>query len=365
MGLFRKLFRFCLIYGPHRAFVKAVGRTRWTLRLKLVLAPFKRSDKFIAVVGCGQFAFSTIAFFLTKKHGECIKVALDVDGKAVNTFSACYGADVVLITPESDFLLPDVKLVYVASNHASHTDYALRCLGAGVDVYIEKPICVSREQYETLRVAILKAQSKVYFGYNRPFSAAVKELKRYVKPTAFTLNCVVMGHLIPEDHWYREPAEGTRVCGNLGHWIDLSLHLLNCAGGVRYLDILIAYSNTETPDDNISVVLTSDRGDLITLTLTAREEPFEGINETIVFQQDGLFVKVDDFRRASFQLGHKKFNRRYWPKDVGHRKAITQPFDGDARNANEVLCSTELMLEIMEMVRANKASSRFDIDGKL
>lgn len=365
MELLRKLFRFCLIYGPARAFVKAVGRTRWTLRLKLVLAPFKRSDKFIAVVGCGQFAFSTIAFFLTKRHGECIKVALDTDDKAVGSFSACYGADVALTSPESDFLLPGVKLVYVASNHASHTDYALRCLAAGVDVYIEKPISVSREQYGRLRRGILDAQSKVYFGYNRPFSSAIQELKKYIQPTAFTLNCVVMGHFIQKDHWYRYPSEGTRICGNLGHWIDLSLHLLCRAGGVRYIDILIAYSNVETPDDNISVVLTSNRGDLITLTLTAREEPFEGINETIVFQQDGLFVKVDDFRRASFQLGRQRFSRRYWPKDVGHRKAITQPFDGEVRNVNEVLCSTELMLEIMEMVRANKASSRFDIDGKL
>jgi predicted dehydrogenase len=42
---------------------------------------------------------------------------------------------------------PDVRVVYIASNHASHTPYALSALNAGKTVYIEKPICVDWQQF--------------------------------------------------------------------------------------------------------------------------------------------------------------------------------------------------------------------------
>lgn len=355
-----KLLRFSYIYGPQRAFVKAVGRLRLKVPLGLILSPFKYPKKFVAIIGCGQFSFSTIAYFLTKQKGSCIGVALDTNFAAAKTLASCYGVPVALGSQEENFLNPDIRLVYVASNHASHTNYAVRAIQHGIDVYIEKPVCVSLSQFDILKQAIQSGKSKVYVGYNRPFSSAISELKKYIQSKEITLSCVVMGHLIPEDHWYRNPQEGTRVCGNLGHWIDLSLHLLNASGGVKHLDVTIGYSNIKTPDDNISVTMTSERGDLISLILTAREEPFEGINETIVFQQEELFVKIDDFRKAEFQIKSKKMVRRYWPKDVGHKKAILQPFKTETkRDINEVLLSTELMLFIMEMVVNSKRSGRF------
>jgi len=36
---------------------------------------------------------------------------------------------------------PAIDLVYVASNHASHADYAIAALEAGKSVHIEKPMC--------------------------------------------------------------------------------------------------------------------------------------------------------------------------------------------------------------------------------
>ena len=114
---------------------------------------------------------------------------------------------------------------------------------------------------------------------------------------------------------------------------------------------MIAYSDPAACDDNLTVVLSTEKGHLITLTLTSRDEPFEGIDETIVFQQEGLFVKIDDFRKAVFQQGSRKFTRKYQPKDVGHERAIMQPWWGCKRDIDEVFLSTDLMLHIMDMVK--------------
>lgn len=361
MHVLKKLYRYARMYDVNRALIKAIGRMRTPLPLYWILAPLKFSqEKDIAMIGCGQFAFSTIAFFLTKRFGRRIGMCLDIDEAAATSFARCYGIPHQLFVLKDDLSIPSIKLAYIASNHASHTDYAVYFLERGVSVYIEKPVSVSMAQLAALKTAVQKQTASVYFGYNRPFSGAIQELVARMNDKAFTLNCTVIGHFIPDNHWYRHPEEGTRVCGNLGHWIDLAVHLLQAKASVSRYDITVSYANLVDTDDNLTVVLSTERGDLITLTLTSREEPFEGIHETIIFQQENLFVKIDDFRKAEFQQGAKKHTRKYRPKDVGHERAVMQPFFASKRDMGEVFLSTELMLHIMDMVKNKITKTCFD-----
>ena len=352
MNKFKKIYSYGRIYGAKHCVVKAIGRTRFSFPVWPILAPWKRcKTRDIAIIGCGQFSFGIIAFFLTKHFGRRIGLCLDVDESALSSFAKCYTVPHQNLDSIDESCLDKIKMVYIASNHASHTDYAICFLKRGINVYIEKPISVTKQQLNDLKEAIHNSSAEVYFGYNRPFSSAVNELVSLMSTSAFTLSCTIIGHFISNNHWYRKPEEGTRVCGNLGHWIDLAIHFVNAGGGASRFSILIAYSDPAACDDNLTVVLSTEKGHLITLTLTSRDEPFEGIDETIVFQQEGLFVKIDDFRKAVFQQGSRKFTRKYQPKDVGHERAIMQPWWGCKRDIDEVFLSTDLMLHIMDMVK--------------
>ncbi|MDZ4138564.1 MAG: hypothetical protein U1D66_06755 [Erythrobacter sp.] len=87
--------------------------------------------------------------------------------------------------------------------------------------------------------------------------------------------------------------------------------------------------------------------------LTARTEPFEGINETINIQLGDVIAKIDDFRQMTLWQGPRLTRRRYWPKDAGHARAVLQPMARDAgRPWQEVLDSSLLMLAVTDMVRA-------------
>jgi predicted dehydrogenase len=234
-------------------------------------------------------------------------------------------------------------------------------------VYIEKPIAVNLAQLASVLRAMRSSLGRVFAGYNRPFSAAVRELRHQLKidPTAgLSLQCFVTGHKLGPHHWYRRPEEGTRVCGNIGHWLDLMVHVLAWRGLPDRLQISIACADIAEPDDNVNISITSDRGDLFSVMLTSRCEPFEGINETINFQHGETICKIDDFRRMTIWQGQRLVRRRYWPKDVGHRLAILQPFPGGAsRDWHEVEVSTLLMLHIAEMVRERQWQSSFSLDG--
>lgn len=354
----RKLLRFVAIYGPSRTFFKVAGR------LRLRPPGFGRTrTKDVAFIGCGQFAFATIGYFLQRNFGPRIAACHDINDAAARSLARALR--VPMVSSHADALLatPDLRTVYIASNHASHTDYAVRALRRGLDVYVEKPIAVTYDQLTRLLREQRTAPGRLFAGYNRPFSAAIRLLRAQtpIDPAGgMTLQCFVVGHQLGSDHWYRLPEEGTRVCGNVGHWLDLMVHMLAWRGMPDRLDITIAVADDNEPDDNVCVSIRSDRADLFCVLLTSRSEPFEGINETINFQHGQTICKIDDFRRMTLWQGTRVMTRRFWPKDVGHGRAILQPFASDAgRDWHEVELSTLLMLHIAEMVRQGERQSNF------
>jgi predicted dehydrogenase len=355
----RKLIRFVMIYGPGRTLVKVAGR----LRISITLPTLKRPQPDIGVIGCGQFAFATIGYYLVRAFGRRIATCFDIDKAAQHSFQQAFA--VANSAQDINELLgrEGLKTVYIASNHASHSRYAVEAIRRGFDVYIEKPISVTVEGLVDLLRALNNSESRVFAGYNRPFSPAIRLLRQKITidPVGgFSIQCFVSGHKIHADHWYRKPEEGTRVCGNMGHWLDLAVHLLSWRSIPDSLNISLTVSNDREQDDNLIVAFRSDRGDIFSLMLTSRCEPFEGINETINIQHANTICKIDDFRKITIWQDERVVTKRFWPKNVGHGSAILQPFKSEMkRDWQEVVMSTLLMLHITDMVRSNRRSSTF------
>jgi len=357
-----KIFRFFNLYGVHKTLFKVSGRLRGQLKLLTILLRRKKKNPDIGVIGCGQFTYSTVGQVITSNYGNRLLDCYDIDKQAADTFADFYQINHHSLDSKSIFDNEDVKYVYIASNHASHTDYAIEALSKDKIVYLEKPIAVNRQQLSRLIKCINNTSKPIYAGYNRPFSKAILDLKTQVLSNfddPITLNCFVSAHKLPSNHWYRDINEGTRICGNVGHWIDLGVHILSWTKLPDKWDIQVAFSNPLETDDDISISLTSSRGDLIVIVITSRCEPFEGINETINFQQGDVICKIDDFRSSTIWKNETLINKKYQPKDVGHTHSICQPFEEKySREWNEVVKSTLLMLHIADMVKnANKYSS--------
>jgi predicted dehydrogenase len=312
-------------------------------------------NKSISLIGCGQFGISAISYFILKTQGkrflDCYDIKKDRSDFAANFYgyNACKNVEDLLSNP-------NCNLIYIASNHFSHTEYAIKALKNNKDIYIEKPISVTKKQYSELKSAIENTKQKVYFGYNRPFSKAIIEICSKIKNNyqPISLGCFISGHVIDEDHWYREPQEGTRVCGNIGHWIDLMVHIMNKRGIIpSKFEISILAANENEFDDNLSISIRTDFQDITNILISSRIEPIEGINETINLQCGDVIAKIDDFSRLTIWKNELKIKRKYYQKDVGHKLAISQPFTGQEylRNFVEIDASTLLMLEITEMVK--------------
>jgi len=358
-----KLLRFMAIYGPGRTFFKATGRMR--LPIALPSLPRRRND--IGIVGCGQFAYATIGYFLCREFGRCVRTCFDIDAAAQASLARALSVPGRPASFEHLLDDPGLKTLYIASNHASHARYAARALQRGIDVYVEKPVAVGHDQLVELLRAARNSRARLWAGYNRPFSGGIRTLRQQmpIDPTGgITLQCFVSGHRIAPDHWYRRPEEGTRICGNVGHWLDLMVHVFAWRGLPDRLDLSLTWADESEPDDNLGITIASDRGDLFSVVLTSRNEPFEGINETICVQHGETTCKIDDFRRLTLWRGAHLLRQSYWPKDVGHRLAILQPFQDHAvRDWHEVEVSTLLMLHVAGMVRERQRHSSFSFHG--
>lgn len=358
---FQRLWRSILMWGLHRTLAKTLNRLSVGVPPVISIIPRKRD---ILLSGCGQFGLTTASFFMAKKLGNRFLACFDIDELQSRRARSDYGYKHQATSFEELLGTKNAKYLFVASNHGSHTYQTIAGLEKGLNVHVEKPVSVTWEQLADLCRAVKGKEDKIFVGYNRPFARATKILREKLKKHdhPLTLQYFIAGHAIDRDHWYHAPEEGTRICGNLGHWIDLTVHLLSQNKLADKWHISLTCSDQEFRDENFSLSMSSDQGDLVTLTFSARGEPFDGVNETINLQHGSLMAKIDDFRTMKLWDKNSLRKFRFWPKDVGHKISVLQMFEDRPaykRSWSEVVMSSMLMLHIMDMVNNRKNQSDF------
>lgn len=363
----KKVLKYIYMYGLSRTLVKVKGHYHMGKEYDNVLEKSSKTNgKMVGIVGCGNHAFTDIAYFLKQNKGDIIGVSMDIDNNKAMSLAHEYKA--YNYTTDVNDILNDenIKLVYVVSNHATHTPYTIQALNAKKDVFVEKPIAINMEQYTDLVKTVRTSKNSVYAGYNRPFSPAIKTIRTYISDDSITLNCFIMGHKLASDHWYRKPSEGSRVVGNLGHWIDLSTHLIMSRDTLPdTFEITLISANDKHKDDDFVLTIKTNLNDLIVLTFSTRSDPFEGVMENISFQNEKIIAHIEDFRKMSIWDENKKTVKRFIPKDAGHERSVLQPFDENKRDWKELEWSTFIMLKVEEMLQNSIKDITFNINNEI
>lgn len=357
----KRVWRSIKIWGLHRTLAKTINRLSLSLSPVLYLRSRTRD---MLLVGCGQFGLSTASFFIGKSFGNRFLGCYDIDLDQANRAKSTYKYKFVAESFEALIELEGAKYMFVASNHASHTSQTIAGLNKGLKVHVEKPISVSWGQLSSLSLAVKGKEDKIFVGYNRPFAKATQILCKHLPDGdgPFTIQYFIAGHAIDRNHWYYDPQEGTRICGNVGHWIDLTVHLLSQRDIADKWEITLCYSDRELREENFSLSMISEKGDLISMTFTARGEPFDGVSETINLQHGNVMAKIEDYQSMKLWKGNYFQNYKFRPKDVGHKSAVVQMFQDNAeykRPWREIYLSTMLMLHITDMVKGELTTSNF------
>lgn len=326
----RKVFRYIRLYGLSRTLVKIKGQyhmqaaaefdgPRW---INPDCEDSNDNDRNVAIIGCGNYAFSNIAYYLARHNPKFLRATYDSQRSKALSLCKAYGGNYA----PADWreILDDsrVGIVFIASNHASHAEYAISCIEAGKHVHIEKPHVVTPEQLDRLISAMRShPQSKVYLGFNRPRSRLFTELRRLLESESgpLMINWFVAGHEISDDHWYFDEKEGGRVLGNLCHWTDLTLHLVTLQKA--FPCSIIPATPAGSKSDFVVSVIFGDHS-CASITFSAKGHTFEGVREVLNLNKGNVLANLSDFHTLSVDVIEKRIRRRLRHRDHGHEANI-------------------------------------------
>jgi predicted dehydrogenase len=263
-----------------------------------------------------------IAYSLFRADRNALRATFDVERSRAKSLCRDYGGHYASSSVETLIADAKIKLVYIASNHASHAEYAIACLDAGKSVHIEKPHVVSEDQLiQLLRAQARNPTAQVFLGFNRPRSAHFQRIKSALaaQQGPIMLNWFVAGHEIPDDHWYFSAAEGGRVLGNLCHWTDLTLELVGVDNAFP-CKIVPACPPDAKSDFCVGIVFRD--GSVAAITFSAKGHTFEGVREVMNAHRGNAVVSLSDFQESRIAIAEvtRSFKSRH--RDHGHTANI-------------------------------------------
>jgi len=132
-------------------------------------------------------------------------------------------------TDASDVFSGSAGSVVIATCHHLHAPLTLLGLAADKHLFVEKPMCLSRDELTQIDQAVLRTKGSLMIGFNRRFAPATQELKILLEsisgPKSLAFH-IFAGPLSP-DHWYAQLEQsGGRIIGEACHFFDYACHLL-------------------------------------------------------------------------------------------------------------------------------------------
>lgn len=359
---FIKIFRYLSMFGIKRTFQKVIS----FLHSKKKLPNFKFYNKkklfdngIIAIIGCGNFAFSTIAFFLSKKNNFFLRKVYDIDSQKAESLSNYFGG---AVESNLDNIYKDknIKLAFISSNHATHAEYAVKFIHNKVNVHIEKPHVVNFNQLKSLNQAMRKNPStKVFIGFNRPHSnLTLRLLEEIEKENGYLIsNFYIIGHKLDENHWYYDPKEGSRVISNVCHWSDLLLFFMR-KDNIFPIRIIPSSPKNES---NFSISIIFNNESFSNLMFSSNSDTVEGVREVINIQKGDLYAKIIDYKYLEIDKKGNKVKLQNKIKNQGHEETIINSYESvklnkknkNYRSRKEIILSAYFFLKLDESLKKN------------
>jgi predicted dehydrogenase len=235
-------------------------------------------------------------------------------------------------TTDADAVLADAatSAVVITTRHDSHAELVVRALQAGKHVFVEKPLCLTREELFAIEHAFRASGRQLMVGFNRRFSPHVRKMEALLagmtQPRVFIMT--VNAGAVPREHWTQDPAlGGGRILGEACHFIDLLRHLAGCA--IRSVHAVAAAQAPDAPgtNDNATITLQFEDGSSGTIHYVAighKRFPKERLEVFV----GGRILQLDNFRTLT-AYGWPGFARmKTWRQDKGQQACVAAFVEG-------------------------------------
>lgn len=278
---------------------------------------FKPGNGKIGIIGAGNFTSSTVVPALKKADAK-IKYIASAGGLNAKVLANKLGAECATSDYNEILKDPEVGMVIVTTRHNLHSRMVLESLKAGKSVFVEKPLCLNKEDLEEIKSVYDKTPKDVTLtvGFNRRFSPYATKLKQLVGEGPKNIVATMNAGFIPADMWVHDlEIGGGRIVGEACHFIDLCSYI---AGSKVIAVCMNAMGvNPEENTDNATILLKYENGSNAVINYFANGSKSYAKERVEVYSQERVFV-VDNWRKLQ-AFGVKGFSKKSGTMDKGHR----------------------------------------------
>lgn len=252
------------------------------------------------------------------------------------------------------------RAVMIGTRHHLHAPLVLEALRANRHVFVEKPLCLTREELAEIDAAVQSTSGTVMVGFNRRFAPATVEVKKVLAgiPGPKTLAFHVYAGKLAPDHWYANLAEsGGRVLGEACHFFDFACHLLGKPVRITAQTVWPASGSKAFPDSVTAQMEFAD-GSCAQIIYTA-EGDTSFPKETFRVFASGFIAECENFQKLTLYRGRKATVKKYnskghaeemdaWTKFLRAEGSHPMPYAGSRQ-------SMEATFAVLESIQQGRA----------
>lgn len=305
----------------------------------------------VGAIGAGNYA-GRVLLPAFSKAGARLSTVVSGGGVSGVHYGKKYGFENAATDAETVFNDNDISTVVIATRHDTHADYVVRSLQAGKHVFVEKPLCLTRDELDQI-ISAKEAHPELTLmvGFNRRFSPLVMKISELLKSVSgpksfiFTINA---GE-IPAEHWTQDLAVGGgRIVGEACHFIDLVRHLAGSPIDSHAVVSINGAAGRMVTSDKASISLKFADGSFGVVHYLANGHKAFPKERLEVFC-GGKILQLDNFRRLN-GWGWKGFSgMRLWRQDKGQESCVSAFMSAVNSNASSPIPFDE----IVEVSRAS------------
>ncbi len=135
----------------------------------------------VALVGCGAIAGNHLSA-LSKLENAEITALCDIDRERAERARDKYSPSAAVFTDLDTMLnCTELDAVHIATPHYLHAPMALKALERGLNVFLEKPMCISTSEIDALIDADKKSKGKLCVCFQNRFNATTALAKKIIE----------------------------------------------------------------------------------------------------------------------------------------------------------------------------------------
>jgi len=308
----------------------------------------------ISFIGAGAFAQNSLLPNI--KDAEMVSVATS-SGHTAKNVAQKYGFAKASCQAAEVAAEKESNTIFIATRHDLHAEFVLQAIKNGKNVFVEKPLCLTEDEFSGIVAEYKKQNVKVMVGFNRRFAPQVQKIKKQL-PTnqPIAINYRINAGAIPADHWIQDlQVGGGRIIGEVCHFVDLAMFL---AGSLPAAVNAMVMNDPLGLNDTLAINLSFKNGSIASVTYFANGSK-ELKKEYLEVFAAGQTSIVDDFKEMHlYGKGHSKSS--LFNQDKGHSNEVAAFLNSikDGKECpisfEEIYWSTSVTFDIINSIKEKR-----------